>query len=167
MKKFGYILLSLILCLTGLTVAGCSKDKYDDYTVDLSKLEVGAEIPVYPNCEFDYVLTPTNEEFNGKEITFHINSIAATLSGKNYINEGDVVKTAFYPFEITVHVSGQTDITLAGKTISVYVCAQTCWFDIGRIACLITRTGSFDGSVTFSVFDIDSAPLYFNSISII
>lgn len=167
MKKFSYILLSLILCLTCLAVAGCSNDEYDDYIVDLSKMEVGAEIPVYPNCEFDYVLTPYNElhaDVN-KEYTFHISSLTAKLAKKNSISSNDVVSEQFYPFEIQIDTTGYTSPELAGYTFSIKVCCQTSFIDIAGIDCVISPTGEFEDSVVFGVYDAQPSPLYFSLIS--
>lgn len=167
MKKISCILLSVILCFTCLTVAGCSDDEYEDYTVNLSEIKVGDAIPVYPNCEFDYVLTPESEihtEIN-KEYTFHISSITAKLAKKNIITANGVVKDQFYPFEIQVDIMGHTSPELAGYTFSIKVCCQTSFIDIASINCVISPTGEFNGSTVFGIYDANPAPIYFSLIS--
>lgn len=165
MKKFSYILLSLILCLTCLAVAGCSNDERDDYTVDFSKMEVGAEIPVYPNCEFDYVLTPHIEgSESSKEYTFHISSLTATLVKKNSIQEGGILTEAFYPFEVQVNVAGYTSQDLAGYTLSVMIWHESL-IDLSNIRCLISPSGDFSGVITFGAYSAQPALLCFANIS--
>lgn len=164
MKKFSYILLSLMLCFTCFAVAGCSNDEHDD-TVDLSKIEVGAEIPVYPNCEFDYVLTPHIEgSESNKEYTFHISSFTATLIKKNSIQEGDKLTEAFYPFEVQVSVAGYTSQDLAGYTLSVIIWHESL-FDLSNIRCQISSSGSFSGAITIGIYSAQPALFYFANIS--
>lgn len=167
MKKFSSMLLSLILFFTCLGIAGCSDDEYDNYTVDLSKMEVGDAIPVYPNCEFDYILTPNSEIHPevDKEYTFHISSITAKLVKKNIISTNDVVSEQFYPFEIRIDTAGYTFLELAGYTFSIKVCCQTSFIDIASIDCVISPTGEFEGFVVFGIYDAKPSPLYFSLIS--
>lgn len=164
MKKFSYILLSLILCLACLAIAGCSSDERNN-TVDLSKIEVGAEIPVYPNCEFDYVLTPHIEgSESNKEYTFHVSSFTATLIKKNSIQEGDKLTETFYPFEVQVSLSGYTSQDLAGYTLSVIIWHESL-IDLSNIRCLISSSGDFSGTITFGVYSAQPALFYFTNIS--
>lgn len=167
MKKLFVALISTVLCFSLFAFVGCDKDEYHDYTVDLSKMEVGAAIPIYPECEFNYVLTPENElhpEIAG-EYTFHVVALSAKLLSKNSIHEGDTLTEQFYPFEIQIDISGSVSPDLAGYTFSAKVCCQTSFIDIASIDFVVSQSGEFEGSVTFGVYDAEPAPLYFAHIS--
>lgn len=166
MKKFFVSLMcvAMVICST-LGLSACAGDKDNSNTVDLSQIEVGAEIPVYPNCEFDYLFKPNNLESSDEQYTVHISQITAKLSKKNSIHKGDILTEQFYPFEIQVYVSGSTSPKLAGKILSVFICGQTCWLDIVRITCHVTSTGAFEGISTFSIYDSHATPIYFSYVS--
>lgn len=114
MKKFLIIILSSIL-LT-LSFVGCTNDTTDNLPrsnnlPDFADCEIGYKLEVYPKVPFDYELPD--------ETIVHIDSIEATLTAKNEINEGDTIKEYFYPYEVTVKVVGNTSVELAGKKINI------------------------------------------------
>ena len=124
MKKFALVLLIALLCLPVLAFAACADPADDPY--DLSTKEIGYEIPVYPDCEFSYVVKWTERDtytFEGteKSCTVKITDMKATLTAKNTISEGDVLEEYFHPYEVTVTVLGQTDTELAGLEVLCYV----------------------------------------------
>lgn len=124
MKKFALVLLIALLCLPVLAFAACADPADDPY--DLSTKEIGYEIPVYPDCEFSYVVKwterdPETREDVEKSCTVKITDIKATLTAKNTISEGDVLEEYFYPYEVTVTVLGQTDTTFIGLNLGCYV----------------------------------------------
>ncbi|HOA82174.1 MAG TPA: hypothetical protein PKK61_14105 [Defluviitaleaceae bacterium] len=51
----------------------------------------------------------------------HIDSIQATLTAKNEIAEGDTIKEYFYPYEVTVKVTGSTNPQYANKKLSITI----------------------------------------------
>ena len=92
MKKFFVSLMCVVMVICSmLGLSACAGDKDNSNTVDLSQIEVGAEIPVYPNCEFDYLFKPNNLESSDEQYTVHISQITAKLSKKNSIQKGDVL----------------------------------------------------------------------------
>ena len=120
MKKFVLVLLIALLCLPVLAFAACADPADDPY--DLSTKEIGYEIPVYPDCEFSYVVKwterdPETREEIEKSCTVKITDMKATLTAKNTISEGDVLEESFKPYEITVTVAGQTDAKFAGLEV--------------------------------------------------
>ena len=167
MKKLCSVILGCLLGCICLTTGGCSTDEYSELTVDLSKMEIGTEIPVYPGHEFDYSLTPESELYPdiNDEYTYHVSAITAKLIRKNSIAEGDVISEQFFPFEIQIAIAGSTSPELAGYTFSAKICCQTSFIDIAGIDFQITDSGSFEGSTIFGVYDANPAPLYFALIS--
>ena len=124
MKKFVLVLLIALLCLPVLAFAACADPADDPY--DLSTKEIGYEIPVYPDCEFSYVVKwterdPETREEVEKSCTVKITDMKATLTAKNTISEGDVLEESFKPYEITVTVAGQTDVAFSGLQIYCYI----------------------------------------------
>lgn len=124
MKKFALILLVAVLCVPIFAFAACADPSDDPY--DLSTKEIGYEIPVYPDCEFSYVVKWDSRDFETwekieKTCTVKITDMKATLTAKNTISEGDVLEESFKPYEITTTVTGQTDIEFSGLIIYCYL----------------------------------------------
>lgn len=76
---------------------------------DFADCDIGYKLEVYPKVPFNYELP------DGTIV--HIDSIEATLTAKNEINEGDTIKEYFYPYEVTIKVTGNTDKQHAGKSL--------------------------------------------------
>lgn len=124
MKKFALILLVAVLCVPIFAFAACADPSDDPY--DLSTKEIGYEIPVYPDCEFSYVVKweewdPETREDIEKSCTVKITDMKATLTAKNTISEGEVLDESFSPYEITVSVTGHTDVSFVGLEIYCYI----------------------------------------------
>lgn len=120
MKKFVLILLIALLCLPVLAFAACAEPADDPY--DLSTKEIGYEIPVYPDCEFSYVLKrekfdPDAQEYIEKSHTIKITAFSVTLIEKNPVSEGDVLEDDYGYYVVKLHAEGSTDASLIGKTL--------------------------------------------------
>lgn len=118
MKKFALVLLIALLCLPVLAFAACADPADDPY--DLSTKEIGYEIPVYPDCDFSYVVkwdewnSETSEEIE-KSCTVKITNFRATLVEKHTISEGDILEDNYANYTVKLHAEGQTDISAAGE----------------------------------------------------
>ena len=124
MKKFALILLVAVLCVPIFTFAACADPSDDPY--DLSTKEIGYEIPVYPDCEFSYVVKwterdPETREDIEKSCTVKITDMKATLTAKNTISEGEVLEDYFYPYTIQIRAVGETDPSFAGLEIYLHI----------------------------------------------
>lgn len=115
MKKF-FIGFLTLLCLVSFSF-GLTACKDNDGLIDLANAEIGYELPVYPDCEFDYKVND--------ECTVHISSIKATLVAKNEIHEGDVLDEPFYPYEVKLEFTGSTDAKNKDKAIYIGILLQT------------------------------------------
>lgn len=150
MKKFALILLVAVLCVPIFAFAACAEPSDNPY--DLSTKEIGYEIPVYPDCEFSYVVKwterdPETREYIEKSCTVKITDIKATLTAKNTISEGDALEESFAPYEITVTVAGQTDTTFIGLNLGCYVRNDN---DTRRVgAAIIGQNGEIKWSGSF------------------
>lgn len=118
MKKFVLILLIALLCLPVLAFAACAEPADDPY--DLSTKEIGYEIPVYPDCEFSYVVKwtesdPETYEPIQKSCTVKITNFSATLVEKHTISEGDILEEEYDRFTVKIHAEGVTDNSFAGE----------------------------------------------------
>ena len=121
MKKFALILLVAVLCVPIFAFAACADPSDDPY--DLSTKEIGYEIPVYPDCEFSYVvkLTRYNIETNDYDIiderTVKITHFSATLIDKNPVSNGDVLEDDHANYTVKLHVEGLTDVSMEGTSL--------------------------------------------------
>lgn len=118
MKKFALILLVAVLCVPIFAFAACADPSDDPY--DLSTKEIGYEIPVYPDCEFSYVVKwterdPETREDIEKSCTVKITEFKATLTQKKSIETNDVVEDRFYRHYVTFQAKGKTDPSFAGQ----------------------------------------------------
>lgn len=104
MKKFIATLCIVLLSLC--LFVGCADDLQN--TIDLEKCEIGDELPIYPNFEFDYKVND--------EITVHVNSIKLILTEKNTIKQNEVNEGYYYPYTMTIKVSATTSPSNAGKS---------------------------------------------------
>lgn len=111
MKKFVICLLSCILCLIPLALAGCGDSPNEE---SLEECPIGYMVEPYPSFPFDYSM-----QWNETEYLIHIDSITITLIEKNIINEGDIVSGEFFPYTFHVVVRAYTAATLADRSISV------------------------------------------------
>lgn len=104
MKKLLAVLLSLI-ALSIPAFAGCSESTNEYGYLDLSKYEVGDELPIYPDYEFSYKL-----EDKG---IITITSATVTLEAKNIVEEGGLIEDEYYcPYNIRVKITGHTDVNV-------------------------------------------------------
>ena len=108
MKKFLVVCLSIVCLMFTFGLTACS-DKNE--LVDLADCEIGYELPVSPNCEFDYKVND--------DCTVHVSSIKATLVEKNEIHEGDILTEPFTPYVVELQFIGSTDISNIDKNIKV------------------------------------------------
>lgn len=120
MKKFALVLLIALLCLPVLAFAACADPADDPY--DLSTKEIGYEIPVYPDCEFSYVVKwterdPDTYEKTEKSCTVKIIDFSAILIEKHTISKGDIVEEEYNRFTVKIHAEGVTDKSLAGDRL--------------------------------------------------
>ncbi len=123
MKKFALILLVAVLCVPIFAFAACAEP---DDPYDLSTKEIGYEIPVYPDCEFSYVVKweewdPETREDIEKSCTVKITDMKAILIEKNSISQGDTLENDYYPYIIKITIEGQTDVAFAGLKVTCYV----------------------------------------------
>lgn len=137
MKKISLVLLSLVICFTLFAFVGCGENTTGN-AIDLASLTEGAELSVYPECEFDYKYVKGNNEY-----AFHISSISAKLTKKNSIKAGDVIEDNFYRYEITLTASGYTDASLTGQDF--YLSLSTGYTGM-TVVCYIDNDGKFNGS---------------------
>jgi uncharacterized protein YxeA len=109
-KKIIAVLLCL-LCLSPFAISGCNKNNSntDSQIIDLANCEIGYELPVYPECEFNYKIN--------EECTVHVKSIKATLIQKNTISENDTLDSEFHPYIIHISAIGSTDMKFEGKEL--------------------------------------------------
>lgn len=123
MKKFLVVCLSLI-CLMftfGLTACG---DKAE--TLDLADCEIGYELPVYPNCKFNYKITYDDykQQTLDVPVIVNIDNINAILVEKNDINEDDVLEQPFHMYKINLVIVGHTDKELSGRELRIWLIDQ-------------------------------------------
>ncbi len=100
MKKFIVTVLCAVVTLCSISFAACSSSS-DSGLINLADCEIGYELPVYPDCEFDYKVDD--------DCVVHISEIKAVLTAKNEINAGDLVEDKFYRYEITLSANGYTN----------------------------------------------------------
>lgn len=120
MKKFVLVLLIALLCLPVLAFAACADPADDPY--DLSTKEIGYEIPVYPDCEFSYVVKwteydPETYEPFQKSCMVKITDFSATLVDKSPVSEGDILDEDYGYYTVKLHVEGLADSVLVGETL--------------------------------------------------
>ncbi|MCD8372956.1 MAG: hypothetical protein LUD27_06630 [Clostridia bacterium] len=97
MKKFICTALCSLIALSAVPLASCSNNSG---LINLADCEIGYELPVYPDCEFDYKIDD--------DCVVHISEIKAVLTAKNEINEGDVIEDEFYyRYEISITIEAQ------------------------------------------------------------
>ncbi len=121
MKKFVCVILCAVLTLgLGVLLVGCNDNNGCQCTTEqlhgdyLADKEVGYEVPVYPNFEFDYKLE------SGR--TIHISSIKVTLCSKNEIKPDEPFSGTFYPYAYKIQAKGYTRSTvLAGSKITLFI----------------------------------------------
>ena len=113
MKKIIATILSLI-CLISVTALGCASESQKEYGyLDLSKYEVGDELPIYPNYEFSYKLNDT--------ITITIIDANVTLEDIDVVEESGIITEEYYaPYEIKVSLNGYATPQIDNDTIRVH-----------------------------------------------
>lgn len=99
MKKFIVSAVCAVVALCSIPFAACSSSE-NNGLINLADCEIGYELPVYPDCEFDYKVDD--------DCVVHISEIKAVLTAKNEINEGDLVEKDYYYYRyiITANVKG-------------------------------------------------------------
>lgn len=105
MKKFIVSAICAAVALCSISFSACSDNTADSNSglINLADCEIGYELPVYPDCEFDYKVSD--------DCTVHISEIKAVLTAKNEINEGDFIEENFYRYEITLRATGKVTTT--------------------------------------------------------
>ena len=142
MKK----LLSVVICMALLfsfTACGNSSSTLPDF----KDCAVGYKLEVYPKVAFDYKLP------DGTIV--HIDSIEATLTAKNTISADSVVDASFYPYEVTVTVSGNIDSSFAGRNIGIEI------YPTNGYACIVGTSGLFTGAFKWDCYE--NFVLYFKN----
>lgn len=152
-------MISFILLISVFSFSGCSNSDKSELPSsknlpDFADCKIGYKLEVYPKVAFDYELP------DGTII--HIDSIEATLTAKNEIKEGDVIKEPFYPYEVTIKITGNTDAKLAGK--GVYSLLVSMHRNQGTISGKIDYSGKFmlENTLQFIGNDV----LFFNTFSL-
>ena len=113
MKKLLAVLLSLI-ALSIPAFAGCSESTNEYGYLDLSKYEVGDELPIYPDYKFSYKLE------DGAIIT--ITDMTVTLEEVNVVEEGGLIEDSQYrPYTIRIKVSGYTTPALEDTLLRIHL----------------------------------------------
>jgi hypothetical protein len=114
-KVFAYSFCIIMLIISVFVFVGCGNEENklprSNNLPDFADCDIGYKLEVYPKVPFNYELP------DGTIV--HIDSIEATLTAKNEINEGDTIKEYFYPYEVTAKVIGSTDAEFAGREIYV------------------------------------------------
>ncbi len=142
MKKFICFLLCAVLIVCGtLALVGCDKPDNSNGFIDLSKLSEGDEIPIYPNCEFDYKYVDKQTK---NEYVFHIKNITAKFVKANKIEEGNIIEGTYYPYEIELSATGNTDKSLANY--SFYLNVRTEQSYQLNVLCTVDNDGNFISS---------------------
>lgn len=144
MKKFALVLLIALLCLPVLAFAACADPADDPY--DLSTKEIGYEIPVYPDCDFSYVVKwterdPETDETTQKSCTVKITSLTAKLKEKNTIEENETLNDDFYRYVIEFGGTAEAPSFLYNMEFDLY-------FMINNAGVRTAATLSADGVIT-------------------
>lgn len=111
MKKLSIILVTIVLCCSAFLFTSCDQAKTVENTdvipsqYDLSKMEVGTTVDVYP--PFRYKLL---DEKGGEHI-IKIKSFTITLLKKNQIHEDDLIEGMFSNYEVKLEVLINADYT--------------------------------------------------------
>lgn len=109
MKKLSIVLVTIVLCCSAFLFTGCDQAKtVENNSVipsqyDLSKMEVGTIVDLYP--PFDYKLVERDQT----EHIIHVKSFTATLLKKNTINKGDLISGYFSKYEIQIEITVNAD----------------------------------------------------------
>lgn len=145
MKKFIAVLCVVLLSLC--LFVGCADDSQS--SIDLEKYEIGDELPIYPNCEFDYKVND--------ECTVHISSIKLTLVEKREITENCVIENDFFKYTFNLIVTGVTHSDFSQKNIEItfnafinsYSTSTKINNDGTFVANMILDTNSYINQLTF------------------
>lgn len=130
-KVFTSILCSFLLIYGIIGLTACNNNESESLP-DLANCKIGYELPVYPQCDFYYKV---DENF-----TVHIENVSATLTKKNEIHQGDTLDTEFYPYTVTLTVSGTTDPANADQTF--YFRFRFCENSFTTIKAIVNSNGS-------------------------
>ena len=157
-KVFAYSFCIIMLIISVFVFVGCGNEENklprSNNLPDFADCDIGYKLEVYPKVPFNYELP------DGTIV--HIDSIEATLTAKNEINEGDTIKEYFYPYEVTIKVTGSTDKKLSGKSLVFsFTTIRTGLSTIG----IITNEGSVIAETNFSSVPNNSI-LYFRHVSL-
>ena len=128
MRKLSIGLISIVLCFCLFMFVGCDNNKssveeesvsyYCSYS-QLEKMEIGSELPIYPECEFDYKLT-----YKDKDYIIHITSLSAQLVKKNFIEKDALIEGEYYPFEVHAVVEGSVPTNFPLKSFAFLLGCQ-------------------------------------------
>lgn len=154
MKKiyFVFILIVIVISLTGCT----DIKPHDSTLINLTDFEINSELPIYPECEFNYLY-----EYNDSKIGFHISSIRVILLEKNVIIPDSDLSGMFYPFAYTIIVAGYTDKALQGKT---FLASFSDTHTGHSVLCTINDDGTFYGESKFYSYGKTYDTLYFKEL---
>lgn len=155
MKKFVSIVLCVMcVALASIGLVGCGEEDKDALP-DLADCEIGYELPVYPDFEFDYVID--------EECTIHMTSIKATLIEKNKIDPNVPLTEQFFPYVFSIEATATTTPNNAGRKfeLRLYVDSPA---NIAK-----STTTQQDGSIKWVFTDLgcqDAESVSFRSILI-
>lgn len=115
MKKVISLITVFFVCAVvacAVCLAGCSSE--DDvyvHIIDFEKCEIGYEVPVHPDCEFNYELSDGH--------IIQMEKITAVLSDKTAEEDSLTVSGDYAPYTITISAHGHTDKDLSGKNLEI------------------------------------------------
>ncbi len=137
MKKFLFCLCSLVLtiCATCLLTA-CDNDKATQSSSNPINYEIGYELTVYPDCDFNYKVND--------ECLVHVSDISVVLAQKNEIAKNDTLTEPFYPCVYHISAKGSTDAKFAGKTIYIRLTVSEMYQQFYYYSAIIEADGTIN-----------------------
>ena len=138
MKKVCLILVGLLLCFSFAGISGCADNSRENNvptTYDLSKIEVGTEMPIYPAFEFDYKVND--------DLIIRISSMSVTLTEKNEINPGDIIEGDYNFFTLMAKIHGSVITNNKNQRFYIAIYApyfsQTCIAEVDSLGNFICK----------------------------
>lgn len=117
MKKLLVTLMSAVLCFSLFVFVGCGDS--EQFIDKLEDKELGYEIPIYPDYEFDYKII--DEAHNNKEIILHVTDIKITLAAKNVIPANEPISGTFCKYTYRIKAHATTDPSNQGTRLMLWV----------------------------------------------